>query len=237
MAKRRKTNRNHRGKALLDRLTRRDGRPEMLQLMSFEVTWDTMPDPEVAALPKATRDRMQEIFGLVHRKPKSVIPELRDLVARHPGVPCLTNWLIGALRRGTNAERREALELCERLFHEMPGYFFARTTLADLWLDDGEIEKAAELLFGPECVLTRLYPGREVFHISEIRHWAYLCARTKILLGEPEVAESYRNMLEEMEPDSQAVRHLNEMLYGENSMFARLFAEVKRRSERARAGE
>ena len=44
------------------------------------------------------------------------------------------------------------------------------------------------MIFGPELVLTRLYPGREVFHISEIRHWAYLCARIKILQGEPEIA-------------------------------------------------
>ena len=109
----------------------------------------------------------------------------------------------------------------------MPGYFFARTTLADLWLDGGVIEKASELLFGPECALTRLYPAREVFHISEIRHWAYLCARTNILLGEPEVAEGYRDMLEEMESDSPAVRRLNEMLDDENSMFARLIAEIK----------
>lgn len=230
MAKRRRPKQIHRGNALIEK-----GQPEAFHFMSFEVTWESMPDPRVAALPKATRDRMQEIFGLVHRKPKSVIPELRDLVARHPGVPCLTNWLISALRSGTKAERREALEICERLFHEMPGYFFARTTLADLWLDEGEIEKAAGLLFGPECVLTRLYPVRDVFHISEIRHWAYLCARAKILLGEPDVAESYRDMLEEMEPGSPAARQLNEMLDGDNSVFVRLLAEMKKRTETAKA--
>lgn len=241
MAKRRKSNRNpDHGKGLLKRLAGRPvnvpvgkaGQPEKLHLMNFEVTWDVMPDPAVEALPQATRDRMQKVFDLVHRKPKSVIRELRDLVALHPDLPCLTNWLISALRSGTTADRWEAMELCKGLFREMPEYFFARTTLADLWLDEGEIERAAELLFGPDCVLTRLYPGRNVFHISEIRHWFYLCARTKILVGEPGVAEGYRDMLAQLEPDSPPVRHLNEMLDGEDSKLVRILAELKKLSQR-----
>jgi len=79
MAKCRKTNRNpDHGKGLLKRIADRpvnsaasqDGQPEKYVLMDFEVTWDVMPDPAVEALPKPTRDRMQKIFDLVHRKPK-----------------------------------------------------------------------------------------------------------------------------------------------------------------------
>jgi len=129
------------------------------------------------------------------------------------------------------------MELCQGLFRQMPDYFFARTTLADLWLDEGQVEKAAELLFGPDCALTWLYPDRKVFHISEIRHWFYLCGRTKILLGEPGVAEAYRDMLEKLEPDSQPVRHLNEMLEGERSMLTRMLAEFKQLSSKYKAGD
>lgn len=66
--------------------------------MNFEITWDVMPDPAVDALPKTTRDRMQKIFDVDHRKPKTVISELREPATRHPQIPCLTNWLISALR-------------------------------------------------------------------------------------------------------------------------------------------
>lgn len=206
----------------------------VLQLMNFEITWDLMPDAEVEALPHATRERMQQLFDLVRQQPSSVIAELRKLAVRHPRVPCLRNWLISALRGGSASDQAEALIICEQLFHETPDYFFARTTLADLWLDAGEVEKAAALLFGPELVLTRLYPGREVFHISEIRHWAYLCGRIKILQGEPEIAEGYRDMLAELEPDSEPVRHLNEMLEGETGMLARLIAGFKKLSDKAK---
>lgn len=242
MAKRRKPHRNpQHGKGLLlrskttaPRAKVSDKAPVELHLMNFEITWDLIPDPEVEALPQATRDRMQQLFDLVHQQPKSVITELRKLAVHHPRVLCLRNWLISALRGGSASDHAEALIICEQLFHETPDYFFARTTLADLWLDAGEVEKAAALIFGPELVLTRLYPGREVFHISEIRHWAYLCGRIKILQGEPEIAEGYRDMLAELEPDSGPVRHLNEMLEGEMGMLARLISEFKKLSEKTK---
>jgi len=237
MAKRRKPNRNpDHGKGLLKRLAEKrsqsgasaEGEAEKYVMMDFEVSWDLMTDPLVEALPEATRERMNELFQLLHSKPKKAVQELRDLTALHPDVPCLTNWLINCLRAGSKADRREALELCQEMFRRMPNYFFARTTLADLWLGEGEIEKAAELMFGPGCVLTQLYPERKTFHISEVRHWFYLCGRIKILLGEMEAGEAYRDLLRQLEPESEAVEHLSVMLEDEMSMMMSFFSKMKR---------
>jgi hypothetical protein len=248
MAKRRKPNRNpDHGKGLLKRLaerpvsvqTSKDQPPEVYHLMNFEITWDVMPDPAVDALPKATRDRMEKLFELAQKQSKSVVAELRELTAKHPEVLCFANWLIAALRRGGKADQEEALSLCDQVFRDHPGYFFARTTLADLWLDRGEIEKASGLLFVPGHSISTLYPARKVFHISEIRHWAYLSARAKILLGEPEIAVGYRDMLEELEPDSPAVQDLNDMLDGEKSGIMRRLASLRKFAVKAqeRAGQ
>lgn len=208
-------------------MTSADGEPENYVLMNFEVSWDVMPDAAVEALPEAVRERMERLFELVHAKPKSAVRELRELTVLHPNVPCLTNWLINSLRAGSKADRREAMELCQGLMHRVPNYFFARTTLADLWLDEGAVDKAAELLFGPGCVLTELYPGRKAFHISEVRHWFYLCGRIKILQGEPGAGEAYRDLLEQLEPDSEAVRHLSEMLEDERTLMMRFLSQFK----------
>ena len=237
MAKRKRPNRNpDHGKGLLKRMakrpvsvkTRKDQPPEVYHLMNFEITWDVMPDPAVDALPKATRDRMEEIFPLIQTKANKYVPELRELSTRHPEVPCFKNWLVAALRRGSKADQDEALNLCEQMFRDMPGYFFARTTLADLLLDRARVDEAAALLFVPGYSINTLYPGRKVFHISEVRHWAYLSARAKIMLGEREIAESYRDILEELEPDSPAVRDLNDMLDGEKSEIMRMLANLRK---------
>ena len=43
--------------------------------MKFVVTCHVMPDPAVKVLSQAMQDRMQKVFDLVHRKPKSAIQE------------------------------------------------------------------------------------------------------------------------------------------------------------------
>ena len=236
MAKRRKPIRNpDHGKGLIKRLANQLSNfeanlgepPKNITLMELAVSWDYMPDPAVAEMTQADQDRMEKIYPLVHTEPQTVIHELRELVAIYPKVPCLTNWLITCLRFGTTAERHEAMERGQELFRQMPNYFFSRTTLADLWLDEQNVEKANDLLFGEGRNLSQLQPGRKVFHISEIRHWCYICARIKILQGQPQIAKNYRDILEGLEPGSQIIRHLDSMLSSEDTQLLRLFAELK----------
>ncbi|WP_395743004.1 tetratricopeptide repeat protein [Prosthecobacter sp.] len=236
MAKRKKLNRNpDHGRGLLKRLAERransaggeDGESGNYVLMDFEVTWDVMPDPAVEALPEAVRERMESMHDLVMGDPKSAVEELRELAAAHPEVPCLTNWLISALRAGSKDDKQEALEICEALFRRMPDYFFARTMLAELWLDRLEVEKAAELMFGPGRLLTKLYPERRVFHVSEIRHWFYLGGRINIFQGEMEAARSHRDILAQVEPESVGVKHLDRLLEGENATMMRALAKMR----------
>ena len=231
MAKRRKPIRNpDHGKGLIKRLANQRsnseatlGEPqELFTIMDFEVSWGYMPDPAVAEMTQADKDRMDDICPLVHTKPQSLIQELRGLVALYPKVPCLTSWLINCLRFGTTAERQEAMERGQELFRQMPDYFFSRTTLADLWLDENNVEKANALIFGKGCELSELYPDRKVFHISEIRNWCYICTRVKILLGQPQIAKNYRDMLEDLEPGTKIIRHLDSMLSSENTQLIRL---------------
>lgn len=202
-----------------------------VHLMQFSITWDLMPDPEVEKLPKSVRARMNVLFDRVHKNPKSAIADLRDLSASHPEVPCLKNWLITALRSGIESDRVEALALCEELFRENPDYFFARTTLADIYLDYFRVEEAAELIFGEGPLLTQLYPGRDVFHISEIRHWAFISGRIKVMQGDPDAARGYSKMLNDMEPDSPASHSLDELINGDLGKLASLIAEMKKLGE------
>lgn len=193
--------------------------------MNFKVTWEMMEEPSVEALPEATRDQMDAIHQALLQRPKKVLGELRELSARHPDVLCLKNWLIAALRGiGGPAEQAEAADLAERLFRERPDYFFARTALADIWLSQGKFDQAAGLMFGPGKVLTLLYPGRKEFHISEIRHWAYVCCRILIAQGNVDSARTYRDLLNQLEPGSRSVESLDQLLDGKAAYFAKLLA-------------
>lgn len=204
-----------------------EGSPERIELLKIDITWDTMADDEVEKLPLRVRDQMDEIFASIHDRPGAVLPALRDLTARFPDVSCLQNWLINALRSGSPLESEEALARSEDLFRKKPKYFFARTTFAELLAENDYVEKAAALMFGEEVSLTRLNPGRKLYHISEIRHWALVCAKIKIHQGELTAARSYRDLLDELEPDSRAVEHLDGLLESDLAMLSKLMANIR----------
>lgn len=183
-----------------------------LQAINIEVTWDPMPDPEVEALSEDVREEMDRLYKLVQTgSPKAVAP-LRKLVAANPGVLALQNWLLTVLSHGTKSQQQEARKVTMELFQLRPEYYFARTGLAELYLKDGRVEEAAALILGPANTLQELYPGQKVFHISEFRHWALLSAKIFLQKGEQEAATSYRNLLDQMEPNSPAVQHLDRLL-------------------------
>lgn len=201
--------------------------------MNLEVTWEPMADPLVDALPEATRQSMDSIHRQLFSEPTKAIGKLRVMVQTHPDILCLKNWLIAALTAsGAKADRAEGTALAEQLFRDRPDYLFARLGLADVYMAEGKFQEAAALLFGPDKIITLLCPGRKVFHISEIRHWAHSCCRAYIGLGNLSAAQNYRDLLAEVEPDAPAFRHLDRLLNPDanrlSQMVSRLLQSIRR---------
>jgi hypothetical protein len=185
-------------------------------------------------LPSSVREEKNGVYDTIRTDPRSALPALRLLTARHPEVSCLQNWLINALRKGSPIETEEALYLSDELFRKKPDYFFARTTLAEILADKDEVERAADLMFGEQASFARLYPGRKVFHISEVRHWAIVCCKIKVLQGDAESARSYRDMLNEIGPDTEAVAFLDHLLDSDLAMASKLrntFQKISRKAK------
>lgn len=208
--------------------------PAIIELFRIEVTWDVLPEKDVAALPSSVREEMNGVYDTIRTNPRSALPVLRLLAARHPEVSCLQNWLINALRKGSPIETEEALHLSDELFRKKPDYFFARTTLAEILADKDEVQRAADLMFGDQASFARLYPGRKVFHISEVRHWSIVCCKIKVLQGDAESARSYRDMLNEIEPDTDAVAYLDHLLDSDLAMVSKLRNTFQKLSEEAK---
>lgn len=206
---------------------------EVYNLLQLNITWDALPEPAFDSLPEKEKQRMEGIFKRLHKfglKPHqrdSLIQDIRECKARHPDVRFLENWLINTLRFGTTEQRAEAARLSEDLFQRMPDYFFARTNLAAVRLNQGRAEEAADLILRPECLPNRLEPERKLWHISEIRHWLYLCAKIKIMQGDPDGALSYRDLLAQLEPGCAAVEDLNDLLEGNYAYMTRLLTCLK----------
>ena len=219
-----------RDRKALKSLTSADGTPTtVIHLMNLEITWNPIPEPELKKLPSAVQDRMAELYAKVITGSATILPELRELTERYPKVLCLRNWMISALRGGSPPQRSEAFCLSEELVRERPDYLFARTTHAELLLDEHRTEEAAKLFFSEDTTLPRLYPDRKTYHILEIRHWAFVCGKIKVIQGEPDGARSYLDLLDSLEEESEASRELRRLITNNNlNMLAKLASGFKK---------
>jgi len=198
------------------------------RVFQMEITWDPVRAPEVQRLPRKVKQRIEELHPLIHSAPVRVIDEVRELVRQYPHVACFRNWHCACLR--ILNRKGEAREAAEALFHDCPDYIFGRTTLAELMLEDADVEGAQLVMGGKGATLPSMYPKQRKFHISEVRHWFFVHGKLQLLLGRMEGARSCRDVLDQIEPGSAAVTELDRLLQVENFELLQLMRKFKERS-------
>jgi len=207
------------------------GDAEGARLFELEITWGALRDPEVERLRRSVRNRMEEIHELLSADPAIVFEEVRELAGQYPRVMCFRNWLCVCLRFLGREE--EARDYCEATVRDHPDYLFGRMSLAEMMLDEGNIEGAVEVLGGEGATLASLYPRTRRFHITEVRHWFFLQAEVLILKNKIEDARAYRHFLHELEPWSPAVMELDRLLNPGSRRITRLPGWMKKIGEAA----
>jgi hypothetical protein len=203
-----------------------DGAADVLHVAGFDVTWEPIPDPAVEQLPVSVRRRMDVLHARLIKGNTGMAKELRELASRYPDVLCFQNWHSICLRG--EGRIREARDLCGATLRAHPDYLFGRMTLAELALDELDMETAERLLTGDGLTLTALCPGRTVFHISEVRHWYIVCGKFHLFSGNVDGARSHRDLLHSLEPNSAAVRELDRLMSAENLPLVQLLTGLRR---------
>lgn len=198
-----------------------------LVVRSFEITFDPLPDPEVEALPEKVRDQMDRIRAKAHRHGHDcVTDETEFLHRRYPHIPCFANWLAMCHRAAGREDEYRALVL--RIAEDYPDYLFGRLALAELLLNDLDLE-GAENALGLRAHPGDIVPGRERYHISEVRYYFFLCGKYHFLDGDLEAARTHLKILQDIEPDSAAAKELSRLL---DKPELALIASISRRRKR-----
>jgi hypothetical protein len=155
-----------------------------------------------------------------------VIPELRKLIARHPGVPTFYNYLKCAyqIRRQT----RQANQVDDETIARFPDYLFSRLALAARAEARNDDPAAAFTHLGPALSLPALYPAREVFHVSEILNYYHHVGIYQLRNNRLDLAYGVLAALREIRDDHPACPDLEQAIVTHN------IAAFRRRTERDR---
>jgi len=119
-----------------------------------------------------------------------------------PGMPDILNNL--ATTYGLQGREREGEAILRQLLEEHPDYLFARTMLARLSIEQGEIEEA-------ESLLDPLMSRRR-FHFAEFSTYSATMIQLYLAKGQPERARSWLEMWASVAPDDPALAYWQEEL-------------------------
>ncbi|ADE15867.1 hypothetical protein Nhal_2801 [Nitrosococcus halophilus Nc 4] len=184
---------------------------EPLQIISYEITDEPMPGPAYERLPKSVKDQLDRIYHeVLLQKPKEAIAILQPLIEQYPDVPQLYNCLHSAYQ--VLGDRGNAQRMLKETLERFPDYLFGRIAYATDCLQQGEPEKVPEIFDG-HYELKLLYPKRKLFHISEVRGFYSVMAWYFHTQGETSRAETYYELMRQLDPDHRNTRFIKRLLY------------------------
>jgi tetratricopeptide (TPR) repeat protein len=175
------------------------GQQQPIMLMGYEIYWE----PSGPMLPDKAQDLLEECHERITQGRFADVEKLaREALALAPDNPTLLNYLgIGLKMTG---KVKESIAVIQRTLDLYPDYVFARCQLAEVYIDQGRLTEAHELL---DPLLTM-----ERFHISEFRS---ICGTYAILLTAEKKfdgAESWLQMWQNAEPDNSNINALRKQL-------------------------
>jgi hypothetical protein len=180
---------------------------------NIEITFEPLPEAAIEALPEDERSRIDHLSARMFEDPASLVPELRELVARYPSSSMLRNHLYGALNAaGEAAEAAAVLTELRRLF---PAYIFGVVNEVMLLLAEGQSEQAREILEtgprGPLFHIAQFEPYRKLFHYTEVVAYQSMIGHYLAHTDRAHEASTHLRVCDELasdHPGTEALRRL-----------------------------
>ena len=103
---------------------------DQLVLSAYEITEEPLIENRtIQQLPVQVREQIERLSDKVHHAPKEVIPALEHLLATHPHIPLLYDYLHVVYLHVDDIEKATALAL--EAYRRHPTYLFARINYAE----------------------------------------------------------------------------------------------------------
>jgi len=206
-----------------------------MEIAGMKVTWKRLPDAAMDRLPAGVRDCLGLVQFQMTREPQNALGALEYLVSKYPDVITFHNWLGYCYQAlGQTAQARQ---VNETLLKNHPQYLFARLTLVEMMVREGEAEAARRLMFDDGPTLAALYPEREVFHATEVQGWFHAAGVVQAAFGFEAGVRTCMEVLDKIEPSSAAVRDLWMLLEPKNQEALQRLRQMRERSSGRDEGE
>ena len=197
-----KRDKNKRKKQLTERRTLRPDNniqkaSSVLDELGFEITDEPIEDKDFQNLPVDVQEQMEELYDKAQTMPRGAINELQELLSKYPHIPQIYNYLYAAYVHA--GEKTKAMQIMKQNYEENPTYLFAKLNYSDYLIESGQKEKVADI-FDNIFELKRLYPNRNVFHITEVTSFFGVIGYYYVMVGKYNEAKKCLRVLNAVSP-------------------------------------
>ena len=167
--------------------------------LGYYVTDDLNLNNERYGITPELAEQMDELFHQSQDKTNNkIIPRLNRLISQYPKCPVLLNHLGTAYM--IQGARKKATDINEQLLQQFPDYLYGKLRKAIVHLINNEPDEALKIL-GEQFDLRALYPGKEMFQVSEIMAYYKVVIHYLIDINNAEGANKFLELMEEVAPD------------------------------------
>ncbi|NOX45996.1 MAG: DUF1186 domain-containing protein [Chlorobi bacterium] len=179
-----------------------------LLLSGYEISGDENLHRKLHPIPYELDMQLDDLYNLAQKGKKSAIKKFIRLIHKYPRVPMLKNYLSVLYSNLGQIEKSE--EVNHWIVAEHPDYLFGKLNLAAEYYMKGDFGKMPEVL-GEFMELKKLYPDRDIFHISEASGFFKMAVLYFSAIGNREQAEIRLEILREIAPDSNDLKLAEEI--------------------------
>jgi len=153
---------------------------------------------------------------------ESALPVFRKCVELDPNSPSAMHNLAGAMLAGRDRDSwNQAEEIVRGIHQRFPDYFFGRTSLAQIEIRAGNLERAKELL--------KPLHDLDSMHFSEAMGYFSICIELALAHKQIEGAEASLRMMKSIEPDDSRIEQYEHRILQARSREIPMFRDLLKR--------
>jgi tetratricopeptide (TPR) repeat protein len=181
----------------------------ILELSDFEISYEPIETEFSKQIPDHLSEEVGVLNELLTTAPQTALKKIEKVLRAYPDLAIVRNYQVNAyLRLG---EKEKAARLAEENYEKFPEYLFSRINYAMMFLEKGETNRIPAI-FDYQFDLTRIYPKRRIFHISEYLSFMGVISLYHSQLGENRIAKRYYKIMKKADPTHPLTRRVKRFI-------------------------
>ncbi len=181
----------------------------ILDVSDFEISYEPIETEFTKQIPAHLEEEVGELVELVTTDPRTALKKIEKMLREYPNLAIARNYQVNAYHR--LGETEKAARLAEENYEKFPEYLFAKTSYAMMCMEKGETNRVPAV-FDYQFDLTRIYPKRRIFHISEYLSFTGVISLYHSQLGENRIAKRYYKMMKKTDPTHPITRRVKRLI-------------------------